>query len=125
MYCPRSKMFGDSQHQMKDGPMDDKCIPEDYKNAYASFNLVYISFMANHVVRIVKQKRLGHPFKLQDVHKAAYMSAHFIGCNVIEKDIQHNNRTERVEDITLKKQTEDNMSCLNMSCLNICVNNNK
>jgi len=31
MYCPRSKVFGDSQHQMKDKPMDDKCIPEEYK----------------------------------------------------------------------------------------------
>jgi len=99
MYCPRSKVFGDNKCQLKDDPADDKCIPEDYKNTYASFNLAYISFMVIHVVKLVTQKRLGCPFKLQDVHKSAYMSAHlaknkihtqlendgYIGSKVIEK----------------------------------------
>jgi len=36
---------------------------------------IYLSWV-NHVVKLITQKRLGHPFKLQDVHKSAYMSAH-------------------------------------------------
>jgi len=129
MYCPRSKVFGDNKCQLKDDPTDDKCIPEDYKNTYASFNLAYISFMANHVVKLVTQKRLGCPLKLQDVHKSAYMSAHlvknkiftwledgrYISSKVIEKGSQDDKGFERLEENMLKQQPEDTLPCLNIT----------
>ena len=111
MFCPRSKVFGDNKCQLKDNPADDKCIPEDYKNAYASFNLAYISFMANHVVKRITQKRLGCPFKLQDVHKSAYMSAHLAKKKIYTQLENDGYISSKVID----KGNNNVMTCLNVN----------